>query len=83
MLTLDRIMAIASEHAHHCCGPGDVGGEHHNIQVLSVAIQEALSENDDNEKTQARIANGQSIPLPPNAKSIRLAGGGKARPTPQ
>lgn len=47
MLKLDRIMQIATEHAPHCCGQGDVGAERHNIMVLSVAIQEALSENDE------------------------------------
>lgn len=47
MLKLDRIMWIAREHATSCCGPGEVGAENHNIQVLSVAIQEALAENDD------------------------------------
>lgn len=52
MLKLQRIMEIARMHAHHCCAGGDVGGEKHNIQVLSVAIQEALSEND--EKNQPR-----------------------------
>jgi hypothetical protein len=50
MLTLDRIMWIAREHARSCCGPGELNSEDHNIQVLSVAIQEALSENDDGNK---------------------------------
>jgi hypothetical protein len=54
MLKLQRIMEIAEDHARHCCSPGSPNGEHHNIQVLSVAIQEALSENDENKKPLLR-----------------------------
>jgi hypothetical protein len=70
MLTLDRIMEIATAHAQHCTSPGAVGGEHHNIQVLSVAIQEALSENDDEKKPFRRPkALRQALAeLPRNAK---------------
>lgn len=69
MLTLDRIMAIATEHAMHCSHPGSTAGEHHNIQVLCVAIQEALSENDENRKIQREgIPNGRKPAA--NAKSL-------------
>lgn len=82
MLTLDRIMGIAREHAHHCCNSGDVSGENHNIQVLSVAIQEALSENDDNEKSKLRDAAGRPA-LRTDGQSGDIIGRGKTRPTPQ
>jgi hypothetical protein len=59
MLKLQRIMEIAEDHARHCCSSGSPNGEHHNIQVLSVAIQEALSENDEN--TKRRDATPKSL----------------------
>lgn len=82
MLNLDRIMSIAREHARHCCGQGETNGEHHNIQVLSVAIQEALSENDDvygATKTKALRTRNPGAALPTDGKSGQTSGGRKAR----
>lgn len=82
MLNLDRIMTIAAEHARHCCGVGETGATNHNIQVLSVAIQEALSENDDvygATKTKALRTRNPGAALPADAKSGQASGGRKAR----
>lgn len=54
MLKLDRIMEIAAEHAPSACSPGEVGASKHNVMMLSVAIQEALSENDELWKKNVR-----------------------------
>lgn len=84
MLSLKRIMEIASEHSRHCCASGDICGDKHNVQVLSVAIQEALSENDDvyaPTKTKALRSRNGSRALSANAKPSSTSGGGKTRAT--
>lgn len=78
MLKLERIMEIAAEHARHCCGPGETAGEHHNIQVLSVAIQEALSENDEKAQALLRARNGRAT-LSTNGKPSRADRGRQTR----
>lgn len=84
MLSLKRIMEIATEHSCHCCASGDVSGDKHNVQVLSVAIQEALSENDDiygTNKTKALRSSNGSGALSTDAEPSGTSGGGKTRPS--
>lgn len=75
-------MEIATEHSHHCCGPGEVGADHHNIQVLSCAIQEALSENDEkDEKNKPDRLRSITEPYDTSdAESDRIVGRSKSPP---
>lgn len=77
MLNLERIMWIAREHAQNCVGAGECGAENHNIQVLSVAIQEALSENDD-EATRITGKPNQGDSVKANGRRAISKASGKA-----
>lgn len=80
MLKLDRIMEIAEDTARRVRDAGSLGAEIHNIQAISVAIQEALSENDDNAKETVRSNNGSSTP-PTDGKPRGISRGRKTRET--